>query len=169
MRNSPVQIALVFIGLVLLQVLVLNNFQIFGYINPKVYILFVLTLPNKMNNSILLLLAFAMGLTIDIFENSGGIHASATLLLAFVRPFLLRIVKSKSGADFQTLNLSRLGLQKFVAYAGLGTLIHHLWLFSLEAFSFQNPLLIIYETLVSGMFTLVLIIIIELLFNRKAD
>ncbi|MCT4623907.1 MAG: rod shape-determining protein MreD [Schleiferiaceae bacterium] len=167
--NRALRYILGFILIVLLQVLVLNNFQLFGYLNPKVYPLFILLLPAKTNRPLLLLIAFALGLTIDIFENSGGIHASATLFLAFIRPALIQLITNVGSNDVSRLNLTTLGIAKFLTYITPAVFIHHLWLFSLEAFTFRNYHLVLYETLISSAFSFLLMFILELLFNRKAE
>ena len=86
-----------------IQILVLNNVQISGYINPFVYILFIMLLPPKMPKAIVLILAFIMGFTIDVFSDSYGIHSSATVLLAFFRPKVLALVSVKGGEDLEAI------------------------------------------------------------------
>ena len=149
--------------------MVLNNFQIFGFLNPKVYILFILLLPQKTNIALVYILAFVLGLSIDAFENTGGIHASATLFLAFIRPALFRLITGAGNSEIYALDLKHLGFKKFLVYVSVATLAHHLWLFSLEAFTLKNYFLVIYETLISSLFSILLIIIIELLFNRETE
>ena len=169
MSNNPIRIFIWFVLLVLLQVLVLNNFQIMGAINPKAYVLFILVLPLKQNKALRLILAFAMGLTIDIFENSGGIHASASLLLAFILPVLHRVISTQGGIDLNKITISTIERSKFLIYITVGVFVHHLWLFMLEAFSFANFSWILRETVISSFFTIVIILIIEFLTNRKPD
>ncbi len=158
-----------FLGLLALQVLVLNNFQIFGFLNPKVYILFILLLPQKTNKALTYILAFALGLAIDMFENSGGIHASATLFLAFIRPALFSLIASTGNSEIKELDIKNLGFKKFIIYISTATFLHHLWLFTLEAFSFRNYYLVLYETVISSVFSILLMLIIELLFNRETE
>jgi len=165
--SSPFSYIIRFVALIFLQVLVLNNFQIFGFLNPKVYILFILLLPQNINKALLYLLAFALGLSIDMFENSGGIHASATLFLAFIRPLLFSMIASAGNSEIKALDLKHLGFKKFLIYISVATVLHHLWLFTLEAFTFKNYYLVLYETLISSVFSILLILIIELLFNRE--
>jgi rod shape-determining protein MreD len=167
--NRNIRYILSFISLVVLQVLVLNNFQLFGYLNPKVYPLFILILPPKINRALLLFIAFGLGLTIDVFENSGGVHASATLFLALIRPLLLRIITTPGSNDVSKLNLGFLGIPKFLSYLIPAILLHHLWLFTLEAFTFSNYYLVLYETLISSAFSILLIFTLELLFNRNSE
>src|SRR5674536_70033 len=92
MINSILRFGLIFILLVLFQVLLLNNIQFSGYVNPYVYIMFILLLPVEFPSWLLLLLSFATGLIIDFFSGSPGMHTSATVLAGFVRPYVLRIV-----------------------------------------------------------------------------
>lgn len=169
MSNNIVLTISRFIFLVLLQVLVLNNFQIMGAINPKVYILFLFLLPVSTSGSLRLLLAFALGLTIDTFENSGGIHTSATVLLAFIMPILHRLISTSGGVGLNQISISTLGPQKFLIYISLGVIIHHLWLFILEAFSFRNISWVMYEAIISSIATITIIYIVELLSNKKRD
>ena len=77
--------------LVLIQVLALNNIQFLGFLNPYIYILFILSLPVKLPNWITLLLAFVLGLTIDAFSNTMGMHAFATVLVAFLRGGIINL------------------------------------------------------------------------------
>ena len=79
-----------FIFLILIQVTVLNNIQFSGYVNPYLYILFIITLPFETPGWLLLVLGFLTGVTIDIFSNTLGMHASATVFMAYLRPFILR-------------------------------------------------------------------------------
>ena len=87
--NDIVQHTIRFFILASIQILILNNVQISGYIIPFVYILFIMLLPPKMPKAIVLILAFIMGFTIDVFSDSYGIHSSATVLLAFFRLLLI--------------------------------------------------------------------------------
>ena len=86
-----VQNIISFILLVLVQVLALNNIQFLGYINPYIYILFILSLPVRLPQWITLLLGFVLGLTIDTFSNTMGTHAFATVLIAFLRNGIIKL------------------------------------------------------------------------------
>ena len=81
--------------LVMLQVLLFNNIELGGLINPYFYIYLVLIMPLSLNLSVQLLLAFVAGLIVDIFSNTWGMHAAATTLVAFVRPYLLKLLVSQ--------------------------------------------------------------------------
>lgn len=156
-----------FVFLALFQVFILNNIQLAGYMNPYLYVLFILSLPTSISRSNLLFVAFAMGLTIDIFENSGGAHTSATLTLAFLRPFLIRFVMPATEQNMARVNLWTMGTGRFFTYSTLGVVAHHLWLFSLEAFRVSELIPILSRTLVSAPITLLLIYITQLFVYRE--
>ena len=89
-----------FIGLVLLQVLILNNVHIAGYATPFLYIYFILKFSSGTSRNELMLWAFFFGLTIDIFSDTPGMNAAATVLLAFLRPSLLRLFTPRGNQSF---------------------------------------------------------------------
>lgn len=137
-----------------------------GYINPYLYVLFILLYPFNANQSLFLLLSFLLGLGIDIFEDSGGINAAACVVAAFVRPNLLRFSFGIS-YDHQNLRLSATPFGAKLSYVFLMVIIHHLVLFSLEMFSLSHILLILKKTLFSGIFTVILVILSLSLFSKK--
>lgn len=156
-----------FLLLVLLQVFILNNIAFWGYMNPYPYVIFILMLPVKLNRIALLFVGFSLGLIIDVFENSGGLHASATLLIAFLRPYLFQLFVGNSSAELDKLNSKTIGLLRFMALAGVTVLIHHFWLFLLEAFTLHQLLQVLVRTLVSALFTLFIIYLMQIIVYRK--
>ena len=166
MNNSAFSNTARFIGLILLQVLILNNINFMGYINPYLYVLFILLYPFNSNQSLFLILSFLLGFSIDIFEDSGGIHAAACLIAAFVRPNLLRFSFGVS-YDHQNIRLSATPFGARLSYILLMLLIHHLVLFCLEMFSLSHIILILKKTLFSSIFTLILVILSLSLFSKK--
>ena len=99
MINSVLRFVLLFVLLVLLQVVFFNNIQFSGYINPYVYLMFILLLPFEIPAWLVLLLSYSMGITIDFFSGTPGIHTSATVLAGFVRPYVLRVVSPRDGYE----------------------------------------------------------------------
>ncbi|MBL4668206.1 MAG: rod shape-determining protein MreD [Flavobacteriales bacterium] len=79
-----------FILLVLFQGLILNNVEFGGYVVPFLYVFFILSLPFETPNWIVLLLGFALGVAIDSFTSTLGMHTSATVFMAFCRAYLLK-------------------------------------------------------------------------------
>jgi len=155
-----------FILLVLLQVLILSHINFLGYINPYLYILFIMLFPLKNNRVIFLLLSFFLGLTIDMFLDSGGIHAAAAVTIAYIR---LVVLKFSFGAvyDHQTMKFSNVEFGSKLTYIVILTVIHHFVLFSLEIFNFYNIILILQNTLFSSIFTIILCLLTTVIFNRR--
>ena len=147
--------------LVLLQVLLFNNIELAGLINPYFYVYIILIMPLSLNVSIQLLIAFFAGLIIDVFSNTWGMHAAATTLVAFIRPYLLKLIISQEEIEKQILALNSIRLASYLKYAVSIVLIHHLSLFFLEAFSFANFGFTILKALCGSIVTLILIFFIE--------
>ena len=159
--NKAIQHITRFFILAALQVLILNNIQIRGYLSPYVYILFVMLLPAKMPKAIVLGLAFIMGFTMDVFADSYGIHTSATVLLAYIRPSILSLVSIKGGEDLEAISIKQLRLGRFFTYTGILCLIHHFTLFYLEAFRWSEFLDTFGRAFFSTLVSLLLILLIE--------
>ena len=156
-----------FILLVLLQVLALNHINFLGYINPYIYILFIILYPVKNNRSLFIFLSFLLGLCVDIFSDSGGVHAAASVTIAFLRPGFL---KSVFGAlyEHQTIKFGNIDLAPKVSYIALVTIVHHFILFALEIFSLSKIILIAQKTLFSSIFTIIVCILVTIIFTRKS-
>lgn len=166
MNSSIISNIARFVGLILLQVLILSNINFLGYINPYLYVLFILLYPFNSNQTLFLILSFLLGLSVDIFEDSGGIHAAACLIAAFVRPGLLRFSFGVS-YDHQNIKLSATPFGARLTYIFMMIFIHHLVLFSLEMFSLSHIILILKKTLFSSIFTGILVILSLSLFSKK--
>lgn len=155
-----------FLFLVLLQVLLLCNVNFLGYINPYLYVLFILLLPVNLSQTKVLFFSFLLGLCIDFFQDSGGVHAAACVVIAYLRPLVLRFSFGIS-YDHQTLKIGNADFRERFVYILLMVFIHHLVLFSLEIFNLEHILLILKKTLYSGIFTVLLIIFTMILFRKK--
>ncbi len=150
---------IMFVVLVLIQVLVLNNIQISGFINPYIYILFILLLPFNIQGYFLLGLSFLIGITIDIFGNTPGIHAGASVLLGFIRPGLANLISSRELIEKGTTpNMIQLGFANFIKYVIIAVLIHHLVLFFAETFSLSDILETILRWILSSFFSILIIL-----------
>jgi len=155
-----------FIVLVLLQSLVLNNINFLGYINPYIYILFVILFPVKNNRMLFIFLSFLLGLSVDLFLDSGGVHAAACVTIAYVRPLLLKFSFGMI-YEHQTIKFGNMEFGLRLTYFAIITFIHHLLLFSLEIFNTSKILLILTKTLFSGIFTVLLCLLITVLFSSR--
>jgi rod shape-determining protein MreD len=159
-----------FIFLVFLQVFLLKNITMYDLSTPYLYILFILLLPFNIPNVLLFVLAFIMGLTIDAFYDTPGLHAAACVLLAFVRILFISITVQKEGFDNEPEpTLSIMGLRWFLTYAVVLTLFHHFFLFSLEAFKISELQYTIGRVILSTLFTVFLMLISGLLFFRRKE
>jgi rod shape-determining protein MreD len=150
-----------FLLLVLFQVLVLNNIQFLGYINPNLYVLFILALPVRTPRWFSLLLAFAIGLTIDAFSNTMGMHAFATVFITFFRNGIIKLFTSIEEGSNPTPSFYSFGVGAYIKYVVLFVLIHHSILFYLEAFSFVHFWIISSKIILSSLFTILLILGIQ--------
>lgn len=156
-----------FVLLALLQVLILNHVNFLGYINPYAYILFILLFPINNNRQLFIFLSFLLGLTVDLFSDSGGIHAAACVTIAYLRPMLLKFTFGTS-YEHQTLKISTSEVGPRITYFVMVILIHHFILFSLEVFNTSNILLIVKKSLFSSIFTLIMCLILTVLFSRSS-
>ncbi len=155
-----------FIVLILMQVLIFNQINLFGFVTPYIYPLLILLLPFNINSVQKLFLAFVLGLCMDFFQNSGGIHAAATLVITYLRPFFLRYSFGLS-YDYQTLKFYNTPFRERLAYISLMIIVHHFVLFALEIFSFSHLLYFLEKTLYSSIFSIFLIIIILNLISKE--
>lgn len=168
MNNSVLLYIGRFVVLVFAQVVIFNHINFLGYINPYIYIIFIILAPININKSLFFVISFMLGLLLDIFGDSGGVHAAACLTIAYTRPIVLRSVFGLS-YEFQTVKLSKVGLGVLTAYVAALVFIHHLVLFSLEIFNVSLVLLIAKKTLFSSLFSILVIILILVLFRRRKD
>lgn len=154
------------IGLVLLQVLILSRIHWFNVATPFLYIYFVLTMNQETSRNNLLLWGFTIGLLVDIFSNTFGIHAAATTLIAFLRPGIQRLYYVRDDNEIFEPGIRAMG-GSFWPYALTATLIHHAIVYVLEFFSFAQPLLLLLNIAASTALTILLILSIELIRYRK--
>jgi len=156
-----------FFLLIAVQVLILNNIQLFGLINPYLYILFIITLPMFISPALMMLIAFVLGGVIDVFAHSYGIHIAATVLIAFIRPYVMGLFASREDMEKSAPTYHNFGVS-FLKYASLLVVIHHLMLFSLEAFSWSHIGMVLLKTVCSSFVTILLIFGIQSInFKRR--
>lgn len=156
-----------FVGLVLLQVWVLNNMRIGSYVNPFVYVLFIMMLPAGIPGWALLLLAFFTGTVIDLFMSTMGLHAAATVFAAFARPVLLSMAAGTSEPDPQMVpSVSSLGTRSWTGYVFAMLLLHHTALFLLESFSFAGLGYTLLRIVLSIIFSGIVIMMLSLFFSN---
>jgi rod shape-determining protein MreD len=148
-----------FILLLVAQVLIFNNLDFLGYINPYPYILFIILYPVNSNKYGLLLASFLLGITMDMFSNSGGVNATACLVLAYYRPYIFKFSFGLS-YEYQTVKLNDVLTPERFSFMLIAVTIHHFTLFLLEIFRLNFLWEIFLKTLLSTLFTVLFCIII---------
>lgn len=167
MNNRLVLNFLRFVGLLLLQVLVIDNIRLGYYIHPYVYVLYIFMLPFNIPNWQLLFAGFFMGLTVDLFSGTPGLNAAACVFTAFVRPMVINgMMRRKDISENDEPSLDIMGTSRFLVYALLLLVAHNLMLFMLEVFSFKLIGVVLLQTILSVISSLMLIFIILLLFKK---
>lgn len=157
-----------FFFLIALQVIILNHIQWSGYVNPYVYVLFILLLPVEIPNWLLLVISLITGLIIDMFGNSGGIHAAACVLMGFSRPGILRLIAPRDGYESETrLTPQVMGFNWFITYTSMMVLIHHFAYFYLEVFRFSEFFMTFLKVLINSAITIGLILLGQYLFGKQ--
>ena len=154
--------------LVLVQVLVFNRLNFFGFINPMVYILFLYWYPIKENRPAFIGLSFLLGLSIDFFSDTMALHSAATITIAYLRPAIMRFVFGIN-YEFQSFKLSNTTKAQQFTFLALLILVHHLVYFSLEIFSIANLLLIVKKVLSIGLASLILCLLFGSLFSVNKE
>ncbi len=168
MNNSYFINTIRFVLLILVQVLVFNHLNFFGFINPMVYILFLYWFPIKENRAAFIALSFLLGLTIDLFSDTMAIHAASTVTIAYLRPAIMRFVFGVN-IEFQSFRISSSTRAQQITFLALLIIAHHLVFFTLEIFSLSNVLIIIKKVLTIGSATMLLCLLFSSLFSTHKE
>lgn len=152
-----------FISLVLVQVLIFNQVQFSGFFNPYVYLLFIILLPLSAPRYLVLILAFLLGLIIDVFSNSLGVHSAATVFAAYARPLVIRVISNREDDKSDYPGLHQNKLIWFVNYVLIMVLLHHTILFYLEVYTFTNFFNTFYRVILSSLFSIIIIVLSQFL------
>lgn len=167
MNNAIFTNGLRFIGLLLLQVLVFQGFSLsFTYIHIIIFPIFILLLPIQTPRTLVIFLGFVIGLSVDIFYGSLGVHASATVFTAFIRQPVMALLEPRGGYNVNfSPTKQRMGLDWFVQYSGILMFIHLFFYFSVEAFTFFYIGTILLKTVISFVLSMIFIIMYQFIFN----
>ena len=159
MARIWIKYLLLYLFVVLVQVLILNQLQVSGYLNPYFYMLFILLLPVSTPRYLVLFLAFFTGFTIDFFTDTPGLHAAATTLLGYLRTPVLYLVSGRGSDIAEYPSLKNNGLRWFLIYSVVLVLVHHFFLFYMEVFSFTG----FFRTLIRAIFSTILSVFVIVL------
>ncbi len=168
--NTTIKNIIRFFLLIAVQVFVLDKVRLHQMLTPYLYMLFILWLPFRINRSLLMLLAFILGMTVDSFRHHPGFHAAACVLMAYIRPFVINLLIPQEGAEtnydepsFRSMG----GVLPYLIYLSTLIFIHHMWLFILEAWQFSDGWYFLIKSIGATVLSLALILITELLFSRN--
>ncbi|HAQ70377.1 rod shape-determining protein MreD [Salibacteraceae bacterium] len=154
--------------LIIVQIFLLNNVQFSGLLNPYLYVYFLIVLPVDFSPNIGLFVAFAMGIIIDMFSQTMGMHTISAVFLAYARPYILRYMAPRDGYEFsRNVSIKQMGWLWFLTFSGLMVFLHHFVLFFIESFRMSGLGYTMLKAVGSSLLTLTLIIIVQLLFTRS--
>ena len=147
-----------YVLVMLLQVLLFDQLQLWGACHPYIYILCLLMMPITLPHNVDMLIGAAIGLIMDVFCNSLGVHMAACILIMFIRPYLLGSIVNDKDRLNEQISLRAIGIEALIKYAVILVVIHHLTVFILAAWSWQHIGFVLLETVVSSIITLTVII-----------
>lgn len=155
---SNIKFVIHLLVLLLIQLTILDNIQLHSYVYINIYILIIYILPYRLRNATILFFGFFLGLFIDLANNTMGIHAAATTLIAYIRPRLLMLTSNREQIDDIQGKQKISDFGWFFKYVLISTTIFNVILILCEAFSFQNFLItilrIVCSTIASTFFIL---------------
>ena len=157
-----------FIVLVLLQVLIVRNINFGTYFIMLPYVLFIISLPFETPRLLILGLSFLLGISIDIFYSTPGLHASACTTMGFARYYVLKFISPREGYDVVVQpTIEDMGLEWFIKYAGVLILVHHFVFFYFEVFRFDEFFRTFLRVILSSIGTFLMVYLIQFLFYTK--
>lgn len=161
MINNLIRGLLYFVVLALIQVLILNNIHFLRIATPFLYLYFIVKMPVGSSRDLVVLFSFLIGLVIDVFSNTPGMHAAACTLTGFIREPLIRFYMGKDLPDGIYPSYKTFGYGGFFRYVLSLVLIHHVTLFLIESLTLFDPLFLALRIGASVITTTLLICTIE--------
>ena len=152
--------------LIVFQTIIFNNINLFGYLNPFIYIVFIIYYPIKNDRIFFIFISFIIGLLIDIFSDTLGLHAAASVTIAYLRPLILKISFGLAYIH-KVIKFKNIDFRKKVVYISLISITHHIVLFGLEVFNFSKIFFSFRALISSSVGQLTLSINLELLITSK--
>ena len=156
------------LAIILAQVLVLNHVAFQTYVNPYLYVFLIYMLPFNTNKTLTLAIAFVVGFMVDVFSDTAGWHAGASVLAMFTRNVMINITKPLEGhEEGDGISVFSLGLSNYLIFTGIIVGIHHFYLFFIESFKWSSLFPSLLKGLFSSVFTLILMISFQYIFIQK--
>ena len=147
-----------YIVVMILQVLLFDQLQLLGVCHPYIYILCLLMMPITLSHSADMIIGAVVGLIMDIFCNSLGVHTAACIFIMFIRPYLIGAIVNDKDRLNEQISLRALGMEALLRYVVILVVVHHLIVFLLAAWSWAHIGFVLAETIVSSLITISVII-----------
>jgi len=167
MNKEIIKYAFLMVLFIVLQEMIFNHINLFGFVNPMIYVAFIFVFPVYKDKTWLLLTAFILGISIDMITNDGGIHAFSLVFVAYYRLLILRFIKGTHFSEEETINIKHLDSAVQVIWILIIVFIHSFIVFFLEQFSFNRFGNVLLKTFSTTIFSTLLIIIGMQLFTKK--
>lgn len=156
-----------FILISLAQILLLNNIQLFGYMQPLIYIWFIILLPNSFPKWIVMILGFFMGFTMDVFSAQLGFHTATATLTATIKPMMLSWFVNNFDNNTFRPSIAEMGFLSFLGFTSSIVFLHTTIYILIESFSFAEILNLLLRILISSLISIGLILISDALFIKE--
>ena len=165
--NSTLTINIIrFVTLIILQILICNQLNFLGSLNPFVYVLFIILYPIGSNRMNFIFISFLIGLIIDLFLDTGGVHAAATVCIAYARPLILKF-SFGAAYEYQAIKMNESEVSQRLIYFIIIILLHHIILFMLLYFNLNSISIIIYKILAVSIFTFIVTVLLITIFSKN--
>ena len=159
-----------FIFVILLQVLILNHITLYGFMCPYLYIVCILMLPVSIENWLRVIISFALGLIIDYFSGTLGLHAASCVFMGAAVPFILQLFYSNRDLRQGVCpDIAWFGMKNFILFVLLTVSVHHLVLFFLNVFSIRFFFHTFVSALLNIVFTSITIILYQMIFHSRSS
>lgn len=155
-----------FLSLLVVQVLILNNVHLFGVGTPLLYVYFAITFRRNFPKWLVLVSCFMLGLLADVFSNTPGLASSVMTVVGLAQCYLMNLIAPRDSAEDLASSIKTLGFSKFATLSAILTLLYCLLFFAVETFNFFDVLLWLARSLVSAVLTMVLILAVESVRSR---
>lgn len=156
-------------GILILQMVFLFYFRPTMVYTPYIYLILLFRIPNSFSRIGLLLTAFCLGLFVDIFTNSWGIHAFSAVFVVFILPafvslFSQQALSEESQFSAQSMGGLHYGIALFALFFIYHLLVLLLWNFSFNAFAHH-----LLKAFISSLLALFIVLFLYSLLSPKND
>ena len=143
-----------YIVVMLLQVFLFDQLQLLGVCHPYIYVLCLLMMPITLPHSADMMIGAVVGLIMDVFCNSLGVHTASCIFIMFIRPYMIGALVNDKDRLNEQISLRALGVEALFKYVVILVLVHHLMVFLLAAWSWSHIGFVLMETVVSSIITI---------------